>query len=248
MGPMIGSALIQAGGSLLGGLFGKKPLAPSQMIKSHMKGIRLGAEANGFNPLAWAGTGATQGAAPPNYMGAAIADATAAVADAWSNEAYNNAQVDQLEMQNEMMRRELNSAKITPDVPGLYGRAGWAGGGAPLGGVAAVSVPVAVTQTAYQNPEGGATTTVPEGADLEDIGTGLLVEGINVAKNDGRIPTNWEEPFFNAGRSLAASAVDTIDGFHRMWYYGLRGAQEFPFEGNESVPHDWWAQQFGVMQ
>jgi len=248
MDPILGGALIKAGGSLLGGLLGGKPPTPSQMIRSHMKGIRQGAEQYGFNPLAWAGTGAVQGTAAPNYMGAAIADATAGVADAWSNAAYNSAQVDQLQMQNEAMRRQLTDAKTRPDVPGMYERAGWAGGGPALGDGSALGVPVTVTQTAYQNPEGGATTTVPEGADLEDIGTGLLIEGINDAKTDGRIPSNWEEPFLGAGRSVAASAVDVVDRFHRMWYYGLRAAQEFPFEGNETVPRDWWKQQFGVMQ
>ena len=84
MDPIIGGALIKAGGGLLGGLFGKDAPTPAQNMMSHMKGIRLGAAKYGFNPLAWAGTSAVTGSAPPNYMGAAIADATAAVADAWT--------------------------------------------------------------------------------------------------------------------------------------------------------------------
>jgi len=127
MDPIIGGAIVKGVGGLLGGLLGKKKApSPAQNIESHMQGIRLGAEKYGFNPLAWAGTGAVTGSAPPNYMGAAIADATASIADAWSNKAFNNAQLDQLEMQNEKLRRDLTDATIRPTVPGLYSRVSYA--------------------------------------------------------------------------------------------------------------------------
>lgn len=149
MDPIIGGALIKGGGGILGGLLGGKPPTPSMNIVSHMKGIRQGAEKYGFNPLAWAGTGAVMGSAPPNYMGAAIADATASVADAWSNKAFNNAQLDQLEMQNEKLRRDLTDATIRPTVPGLYGRGGVGGG--PLG----AATPKGGWLSDYENPDAG---------------------------------------------------------------------------------------------
>lgn len=131
MNPLIAGGLIKAGGSLLGGLFGKDAPKPSAMIISHMKGIREGAERYGFNPLAWAGTSPTAGQAPPNYMGAAISDAFASVADAYSQNAAEKAEADQLRQENEELRAAARMETIRPTMPGLYGRVSAGASGKP---------------------------------------------------------------------------------------------------------------------
>lgn len=208
MDPIIGGALIKAGGGLLGGLFGKKGKTPSQMIRSHMHGIREGAKMYGFNPLAWAGTTGTEGAAPINYMGAAISDATASVADAWSNKAYNNAQQDQLEMQNEKLRRELEGATIRPDVPGLYSRVSFAPAVNRLGDGIADSVDTAVPGGVV-NPEG--LPLRAEWGEVLETGPGGLptvVEG-SLEERPTEISPVQNQPWFKE--------VDAFGSTYKVW-------------------------------
>lgn len=267
----IGAALVSAGGSLLGGLLGKKPMSPARMIESHMQGIRKGAEKWGFNPLAWAGTTGSQGAAPPNYMGAAIADATASVADAWSNNAFNKAQVDQLEMQNEKMRRELNAEKIRPTVPGLYDR----GGLSPntyVGGTE--RTPAVVGQPFAPEPEWGETIETREGdyplvveGPLNDrpmeIEPVLNVPWFKKVRIGERDVTVWND---EAMESEAAAAASLVTVPAQIWWQDLKeGAKKLG--GNpadrkggvggifqqgeknltEQMGENWWKDQFGAM-
>ena len=206
MDPIMGAGLLKLGGGLLGGIFGKKekPVTAGDQIKSHMKGIREGAEAYGFNPLAWAGTTATSGYQQDNPMGSAIADGVASVADAWSNKAYNNAQQDQLEMQNEKLRRELEGATIRPDVPGLYGRGGIGGG--PLG----VAPRNGGWISDYENPDAG-----PESRarDSDDLYESRLNEKTVITLGNGITTT--------PASMSDAEAVEKRYGDVGSWIYGI---------------------------
>lgn len=208
MDPVIGSTLLTAGGSLLGGLFGKKQKTTSakQNIMSHMQGIREGAAKYGFNPLAWAGsTGqSTVGAAPSNFMGAAISDATASIADAWSNKAFNTAQMDQLEMQNEKLRRELEGATIRPYVPGIYERGG--AGGGPLG----VKPAGSGWMSDYDNPDAG-----PESKTRDP--DGLYQSRLN----EKTVITLGNGVETKPGSMSDAEAVEKRYGDVASWAYGL---------------------------
>lgn len=133
----LGPALVQAGGGIIGGLLGDKPPRPSEMMVSHMKGIRQGAEKYGFNPLAFTGTSPTMGTAAPNYIGSAIADAASAVASAWSENSDKQARADALEVENERLRKQVVSETLRPVVPGIYGTTGKPGG-----------VPIVITNSA----------------------------------------------------------------------------------------------------
>lgn len=269
MDPIIGGAIIKGVGGLLGGLFGKKKApTPGQNIMSHMQGIRDGAEKYGFNPLAWAGTGAVTAPEPTNYMGSAIADAIGGVADAWSNKAFNNAQLDQLEMENEKMRRELNAATIRPDVPGLYARTSFAGsGGSPF-----LGVPPQERQEATENRYPGRGETIETGAG----GYATVVEG-SLADRPTEIGPVQNQPWFKelnvGGRDVLVWNDEAADSeiaalgmlmtvpwqyagqvVKDRWNRGLRHpdgtTQEiFPkvfrddeFLGNHLVPKDWWKQ------
>ncbi|MBJ2150314.1 hypothetical protein, partial [Paracoccus sp. IB05] len=81
MDPVIGSALIGAGSSLLGGLMGKKanPGRDTRHVILNQVGTwREAGERFGFNPLTVAqasGGTVAPGGSDPNYMGNAIADA-----------------------------------------------------------------------------------------------------------------------------------------------------------------------------
>jgi len=214
MDPIIGGALIKGVGGLLGGLFGKKNKAPSpgQNIMSHMQGIREGAEKYGFNPLAWAGTGAVTAPEPTNYMGAAIADAIGGVADAWSNKAFNNAQLDQLEMENEKMRRELNAATTRPDVPGLYARTSFAPavdrmGGGMSHGISDMANPAVPGGVA--GPAGMALR--PEWGEVYETGPGDLptvVEGSSPERSTEIAPVQ-NQPWFKE--------VDFFGQTYKVW-------------------------------
>lgn len=122
MDPIIGSALISAGGSLLGGLFGRKskPQQPVYVVPEYAQ-IRAKAEAAGFNPLTalTSAPGAVGNVSyQPNIMGEAIANAAMALADGLDPE--KAARVEALELQNKDLQKRLQAATIRPAGPGLY--------------------------------------------------------------------------------------------------------------------------------
>lgn len=124
MDPIVGGALINAGGSLLGGLLGKGPPKPSAMVVSHIKGVMDASKRFGLNPLTILGAvgGPTQGAAPPNYMGAALSDAAMFAADAFLKEGNQQALlVNQYQEQNRQLQERLTHVTLNPKVPGIYG-------------------------------------------------------------------------------------------------------------------------------
>ena len=140
MDPILGGALINAGGSLLGGLLGKDPPKPSAMVVSHIKGVMDASKRFGMNPLTILGAvgGPTQGAAPQNHMGAALADAAMFAADAFLKEGNQQALlVNQYQEQNRQLQERLTHVTLNPKVPGVYGGGdgvGVAGGAAGVSG------------------------------------------------------------------------------------------------------------------
>lgn len=127
MDPLIGGALINLGGSLLGGLFGKKPknISPADARAGDIMGIRQGAEAAGFNPLAFLGTSGPGGYQLPgdNTMGQAIADGVSGLASAWSASAIEKTKNQDLQRQNQALQRKVTVQTIRPKVGGLYSKA-----------------------------------------------------------------------------------------------------------------------------
>lgn len=120
------SALIGVGGSLLGGLFGKSSARKAQDRQNEYNSpvqVRARAEQAGFNPLLFVGPGVGQQAAPEasGHMGAAIADSSMMIANAMTGKAEEKARVDNLELQNEKLRKEINNMTLRPKTAGIYG-------------------------------------------------------------------------------------------------------------------------------
>jgi hypothetical protein len=129
----VGPALIQAGGSLLGGLFGKKAPSAGQNAYSHVKGIMRAADAFGFNPLTLLGAVTPMaGSATPNYMGEAISNAAAIAADALSRRGAPAARLQRAEEENERLQRKVDRLSLRPNVPGVYNGVGVSADVSPL--------------------------------------------------------------------------------------------------------------------
>ena len=119
MDPLVGSSLIGAAGSLLGGLFGSKKEKPVYVVPDYQQ-IRDKAEAAGFNPLTALtfAPGSVGNYTYDNSMGEAIANAGLMLADGLDPE--KAARVQQLELQNKELRDKLNAATLRPAGAGLY--------------------------------------------------------------------------------------------------------------------------------
>lgn len=218
------AAGISAVGSLLGGRKAAKEQAraiAAQNAYNAPKAIRARAEEGGFNPLLFVGPGVglqTATAAP--VMGQAIANAGLAVADGLTAMGQQQAYASALEEQNAELRKAVERATLRPEVAGIYGVAqpvtvGAApstarttvqldGSSVPLAyGVEPGAIDEVSTTTRYSTPGApGVSTEATEGIDIEDLGTGLIVDGINQAKAVGDIPTNFEAPYLEAGRNV----------------------------------------------
>jgi|GEM_PF-2690755 len=130
-------ALIGAGSSLLGGLFGQSSAAADRRFNAEQIdkqneynkpiNIRKRAEEGGFNPLSFIGpgvglqTGVAQ-ANSANYMGAAIADAGMAIADNIANSTKRKQaeQLGALEIENAKLQNKLLQLTLRPKVGGVY--------------------------------------------------------------------------------------------------------------------------------
>lgn len=126
MDPLIGSSLIKVGGSLLGGLFGKKE---EKYVVPDYAGIRRASEAAGFNPL----TALTQGpqgsvVQTGGQMGQAISDAALLLADDLKGREEDKLRLENLRMQNEKLKQELTDATIRPTIGGVYAQRESVGG------------------------------------------------------------------------------------------------------------------------
>lgn len=120
------SSLIGIGGSLLGGLFGSKKEEKAINRQNEYNdpiNVRARAEEAGFNPLLFIGPGVGQQTATggTNYMGAAIADSSMMLANQISGQAEEKARLQNLQLQNQKLQKELQQATLRPKSAGLYG-------------------------------------------------------------------------------------------------------------------------------
>lgn len=140
----IAGALIGAGGSLLGGIFGrKKPKVDPRQIAKQIEGQALGArqagEKYGFNPLALLGLPVDVGAASSNpaAFGRAIADAALTIGENVGNTS-RDAENSKLRQANAQLQERVQRLTLRKPVPGVYERNGGAAsvsrGGAVSGG------------------------------------------------------------------------------------------------------------------
>lgn len=130
-------ALIGAGSSLFGGLFGQSSAAADRRFNAEQidkqneynnpTNIRKRAEDAGFNPLSFIGpgvglqTGVAQ-ANSANYMGSAIADAGMAIADGIANrtKVKQAEQLGALEIANAKLQNKILQLTLRPKVGGVY--------------------------------------------------------------------------------------------------------------------------------
>lgn len=119
------SGLIGAGGSILGGILGRnseRDAIRAQNEYNKPSNIRKRAEEAGFNPLLFVGPGvgnqtATGGA---NFMGAAIADASAMLADKLKDDTADKLAIRNLELQNQRLEKEIAQMTLRPKGAGVY--------------------------------------------------------------------------------------------------------------------------------
>lgn len=119
---MVASALISAGGSLLGGMFGKsKSYSPRQMAVGNVEGLMQAADLFKINPLTLLNAGLSPSAmAGSNYMGSAIADAGLALADGMQRKAAEDSRIQELEKEKEELQKKVVDLTIRPKVGGIY--------------------------------------------------------------------------------------------------------------------------------
>lgn len=136
MDPLIGSTLLKVGGSLLGGLLGKKAPSAGQNAYSHVGGIMKAAQQYNFNPLALLGAVSPMGGgASQNYMGEAISDAASLLADDLAKKGAVRGVLNKYEEQNAQLQTQVDKLSLRPTVPGIYN----GGGDAGTGGAAAAA-------------------------------------------------------------------------------------------------------------
>lgn len=140
-GPLVTSALVSAGGSLLGGLFGRnrpdpKYVGPSPRrtrkqnkaaVVGNIAGVRAAARAYGFNPLALLGTQGQIGSgsvvqSEGSSMGKAIADAAMFLGDGLAAQSNADAagELEKARLENDELRKKVVSMTIRPKVGGIY--------------------------------------------------------------------------------------------------------------------------------
>lgn len=122
---MLGS-LISAGGSLLGGLFGRNSAKKAQAAQQEYDkpiNVRARYEEAGINPLlAFGGgvVGQSQPVSTQNYMGSAIADASMMVAQKLTESSEEKEVINKLATDNAKLQKDLQAATLRPKVPGIY--------------------------------------------------------------------------------------------------------------------------------
>lgn len=119
--------------------------------------VRLRAEEAGFNPLLFVGPGVGQQTAPAasGQMGAAIADFGMMAAEKISGLAEEKARMQNLQLQNEKLQKELQQATLRPKSAGLYGPVATAGAltGPASKNVVSMKEPTAFDTSTHQGPE-----------------------------------------------------------------------------------------------
>lgn len=226
MGPLVGAALVQAGGAILGGLLGRtKPVSAAQSFQSHMKGVMASAEKYGFNPLTLLGVN-SPGFSPGDNssMSAGIANAGMYLGDALSKKT-DAAKLQQATAQNQVLQNKVQSLTLRPKVPGIYG--------APRMGGPDASSPVTPAAT-------GVATPVPSGLNLGD--TRELIKTDRGSFADGRRPVDNQPVKSHSGYIVVDNPslpiplrVPTLDGDEPLHWYdypdlllpGILAAKDF---------------------
>lgn len=143
------AATIGAAGSLASGALGARSAQKAvdkQNEYNDPANVRARAENAGFNPLLFVGPGVGNQTAPAQsgHMGAAVADASMMAANAISGQAEGKARLQQLQLQNEKLQKEINAMTLRPKTAGIYGAA-------PLGTKGVVKVDTFDPET-HQGP------------------------------------------------------------------------------------------------
>lgn len=120
----MGPALIGAGASLLGGIFGrksaKKDAARAQEYDKPIN-VRARAEEGGFNPLLWAGVGNTSApVSSNNFLGNGIANAGMLLADGMDKKRALKLEETRLKEDRARLDKLLEKQTIRPKVGGIY--------------------------------------------------------------------------------------------------------------------------------
>lgn len=269
MDPLIGGAIISGLFGIGGARRAEKREAAAiaaQNAYNDPSAVRARAEKAGVNPLLFMGPGVGQQTAVggTDYMSGALANAGMMLGDAFasSGKASTASKLNQYQQQNDKLRDQVQRLTLRPKVGGIYagnetaptrGEAlGSAGrnpslapsGPDPLGTARSQrggSVDVVSTRSAFGSPGSDATTEVPEGADVEDIGMGLVLEGINAAKSDGNLPRNVEQPFYDFGRNVSYGLAVAADRVHNFVYDTVHGTRVRDADAtNEELWSKYW--------
>lgn len=191
---MVAPAVIAAGASLLGGIFGsnseRKAIA-AQNEYNNPSNVRRRAEDAGFNPLLFVGPGVGQQVATggSNFMGSAVANAGLALADGMDKAKMMEIERSKLAMDRQRLDALLNNATIRPKVAGIYASTV----SAPLG-VGVVSPPLhdqdfksatVPAATIWQDyiTSSGDVVSAPVGPDIDELVSGAAIAGLGYAKS-----------------------------------------------------------------
>lgn len=123
---MVVPALIGAGASLLGGIFGRKKEKSAAQnsrdaIMGQAQGAREASEKYGFNPLTLLGASSAVGPSQSaNYMGSAIADAGLLLADGLAKRQDRLGREAALSKQNEELKLQVRELTLRPKFGGIY--------------------------------------------------------------------------------------------------------------------------------
>ena len=208
----IGSALINAGGSLLGGILGGKKEdsweATRNAIFGQAEGATRAGAKYGFNPLTLLGvSSALKGDSGPEPMGQAFADAAMFAADAFLKQGNKQALlVNQYQEQNRQLQERLTHVTLQPKVPGIFG-------GGDAGSAAGVADEVLPVEPADSGRVAG-----PAGRPLSAVDRGFLA--------DERRPVDNQDVKSHPGYMLVDNPalpvpmrVLTLDGDEPLHWY-----------------------------
>ena len=173
----IATALIGGASSLLGGLFGKpKTTSAGENRYSDVQGAMKAAKEFNLNPLTVLGMPPIGPTSTPNYIGQAISDAGLMLADGYAKKAEREGAVSKLQDENKKLQQKLQQATIRPKVGGVYTQR-----------VQTPTVQEAVEpETRHVREDittsSGTVVPVPVGPDLDEVLTGVAIEGAGAAK------------------------------------------------------------------
>ena len=201
MDPIVTSSLIKVGGSLLGGLFGRKEAKPEFIVPKYGE-IRRKAEKAGFNPLtALTSAPGSVVAGGQNYMGSAIADAALHLADGMQEKAAQEGEAQQLREENAELAKKVQDLTIRPRVGGIYS-----------GNVATPSI-----RSALGVPDESASGDLLSDGQPVSGGRPLRAGGVDVDKSPRWSDAeDFETRYGDLGSSLIGLGIMGADGYRTV--------------------------------